>query len=369
MIRSFKGGHSRQSSATSTWSWPSSPSAKGGHSRQPSATSTDAGGSSSAFTGLDFEFEDTISLGESASSDGPKNGSPATGPHLLGWASSNPVGTSVIARQQNIHDTQRFLSSVSSHQQVQHGIPHPQQQFMQQVHVPGMPAPTVIMQQVQQVGYPPHAMPMQTAQWQGGQGGQNPNGVVIMPSAESMPSVSESPDAGNVTERSECMTETGEETPTSQVDNVQGWSPQYMPTGIVHGTSLGSNHEHVVHGAVPYALAPQMPFMHQHHVLQPIPAQYTYPTVQAAPRYFVAPQQLQWHPLQSQQVQPQPAAQPEKEVLIPPFNPQGVNDSLTNELHSSYAMYAFRAPFEGDGIVYEAPCSHYTQTAEDQSEK
>jgi len=139
---------------------------------------------------------------------------------------------------------------------------------MQQFHMLGMPH-TVVRQPV---GYPPHTMPVQATQWHGGQSSQNPCGMVVAPAAESMPSVSERPEAAN--DRLEGQTETEEDPPTPQMDAVQGWSAP-CATGIPA----------IVHGAVPYTLAPQMAcepaFMYHHHGFQPHPAQYGYSTVQA----------------------------------------------------------------------------------------
>jgi hypothetical protein len=171
---------------------------------------------------------------------------------------------------------------VSSHQQVQHRIPHQQQQFMQQYHMLGGMPHTVVMQPV---GYPPLE----------------------------------------------------EDSPAPQMDGLQGWNPH-------------TGNPAVVHGAVPYHLPPQMAyepaFMYHHHGLQPPPVQYGYATVQAGLRYHVAPQQVQWHSAQAQQVQAQPVSQPGKEVQLGPLNPD-------------YAAYAFQDPFDsnGGGIVYEAPPS------------
>jgi hypothetical protein len=287
---------------------------------------------------------DAMSVAESVSSEGK----PGTEMQAHGRTPTIPVGTPVpIGGLQDIRRPQRFLSS---HGQVQHHIPHQQQKFTQQVHMPGMPPQTVMMQPV---GYPPHAMPMHAPQWQGGQSGHLQCVMVMVPATDSMPSVLERPDVG--------QTETEEETPTPQVD--MGWNSHYTPAGIVHGT--------------PQAL------MHQHHVLQPIPAQYGYPMVQAGLRYYVTPQQVQWHPAQAQQVQAPPVTHPEKEVPLPPLNPDyaayafkksfdfaegGIIysapsnvKSKTEQLDSEYAMYSFKGPIEEAGTVYEAPYSDYQQ--------
>lgn len=101
---------------------------------------------------------------------------------------------------------------------------------------------------------------------------------------------------------------------------------------------------------------------------------------------------MQWQSAQTQQVQVPPATQPEKEVPLPPLNPEyaayafkkpfdsieggivyqapsGVNDSETTSLSSRYAMYAFKQPIldQENGAVYEAPCSDYKRKADEDS--
>jgi len=117
---------------------------------------------------------------------------------------------------------------------------------------------------------------------------------------------------------------------------------QYAPVGMVHG------HPVVYEGC-------EQAVMYQHPFLQPMPAPYGYPAMQAGLQYYViTPQQVEWHPAQQVQT-PLTQAGNEKEKVLTPPNPD-------------YAMYAFKKPFgsiEG-GKIYEAPSYDLKASQKDQ---